>query len=157
MPVDAEVVVSAVAAVIALAALGLTIQQTRLTREHNKLSVRPVLDLGETFRPGQRLGPAQIISGTVWLDGVERSEPFGKPVIDALRDVLSERQSRPSASTFTAGTVLAKDYDAFLLSVDLYDPDIDGEFVELLGRLRIRISYASLYGDEDVVEWWRGR
>jgi len=72
VPVDANAVVSAVAAVIALAALGLTIQQTRMTRAHNRLSVQPVLDFGETYRQGERaglqlrnvgLGPAQILSG----------------------------------------------------------------------------------------------
>jgi hypothetical protein len=42
------------------------------------------------------------------------------------------------------------------LSVDPFDPDHDGEFVDLLGQLRIVIVYASLYGDEDVVDWSRG-
>jgi hypothetical protein len=50
--VDAEAVVAAAAALIALAALGLTIQQTRLARAHNRLSVQPVLVFGESYRRG---------------------------------------------------------------------------------------------------------
>ena len=45
---DANTVVAAVATVVALAALGFTIQQTRLTRAHNRLSVQPVLDFTES-------------------------------------------------------------------------------------------------------------
>ena len=84
---DANTVVAAVATVVALAALGFTIQQTRLTRAHNRLSVQPVLDFTESFRPGERaglrlrnvgLGPARIVSGEVWLDGRRRGEPLGK-------------------------------------------------------------------------------
>jgi hypothetical protein len=162
IPLDANTVVSTVGVVIALAALGLTVHQARLTRAHNRLSVRPVLDFGESFPAGRRaglrlrnvgLGPAEIISGVIWLDGRKRDEPFGRLVIDALRGELSAAQRRPSAATFTPGAVLAKDYDAFLLSVDPFDRAKDNEFVELIGRLRIVITYASLYGDKAVLDW----
>ena len=131
---DANTVVAAVATVVALAALGFTIQQTRLTRAHNRLSVQPVLDFTESFRPGERaglrlrnvgLGAARIVSGEVWLDGRRRGEPLGKPVSDALRDTLGPDQRRPSATSFTPGAVLPTDYDAFLLSVKPYDPATD--------------------------------
>ena len=160
--VDANTVVSTVAAVIALAALAFTIQQTRLTRAHNRLSVQPVLDLGETYRSGERaglrlrnvgLGPARIVSGEMWLDGHRRQEEFGKPVTDAVRDELGNEQRRPSATTFSPGAVLAADHDAFLLSVNPYDPVVDHAFVDLIGRLRIVIVHASLYGEEHVVDW----
>lgn len=100
---DAKTIVSAAAAVIPLAALGLPIHQTRLTRAHNRLSVQPVLDFAESYRRGQRaglrlhnvgLGPARIISGEVWLNGQRRSEPFGRPAIEALRGELSANQRR---------------------------------------------------------------
>lgn len=163
---DANTVVSVVATVVALAALGFTIQQTRVARVHNRLSVRPVLQLAEGFRVGQRagvvlrnvgLGPARIVSGEVWLDGRKCDEPFGKPVIDGLRDELSAGQRRPSAVTFSAGAVLATDYDSFLLSVEPYDRDEDAEFARLIWRLRIVIVYESLYGDRDVLDWSAGR
>ena len=161
---DANVVVSAVAAVIALAALGLTVQQTRLTRAHNRLSVQPVLVFGETYRVGERaglqmrnvgLGPARIVSGEIWLEGRKREEPFGRPVIDALRDPLGPGQRRPSATTFSPGAVLSADYDEFLLGLHAYDPAQDAEFVELLGSVRIRLVYASLYGETHVATWSR--
>ena len=84
--------------------------------------------------------PARIISGQAWLDDHRRPDPFGKPVMDALRDELSVGQRRPSASSFTPGAVLPTDYDAFLLSVDPFDPASDHEFVQFIGRLRIPLS-----------------
>ena len=160
---DANTAAAAVATVVALAALGFTIQQTRLTRAHNRLSVQPVLDFTESFRPGERaglrlrnvgLGPARIVSGEVWLDGRRRGEPLGKPVSDALRDTLQPDQRRPSATSFTPGAVLPTDYDDFLLSVKPYDPATDGR-VDLIGRLRIVLIYASLYGEQSTVDWAR--
>ncbi len=161
---DANTVIAATAAVIALAALGLTVQQARMARAHNRLSVQPVLDFAETYRPGQPaglrlrnvgLGPARIISGEVWINGQRRPEPFGRPVIDATRDELGPDQRRPSASAFTPGGVLPTDYDTFLLSVDPYNPDTDREFVDLIGRLRIIIVYGSLYGEQAILDWTR--
>jgi len=164
LPVDANAVVSAVAAVIALAALGFTVQQTRMTRAHNRLSVQPVLDFRETYRQGERaglqlrnvgLGPAQILSGEVRLGGHTRPEPFGRPVIDALRDEPGIGRRRPSASTFTPGAVLPTDYETFLLSIDAYDKVDDAAFADFIGKLEIVIEYASLYGDKKVVRWSR--
>ena len=163
---DVNTAVAAVAAVIALAALGLTVQQTQLSRAHNRLSVQPVLDFEETYRSGERaglrlrnvgLGPARIVSGEVWLDGRRRDEAFGRPAIDAVRDELGAQQRRPSATTFSPGAVLATDYSAFMLSVHPYDKNNDSAFVDLIGQLRIIIVYASLYGDENVVDWSRGQ
>ena len=92
-------------------------------------------------------------AGEVWLDGRRRDEPFGKPVIDALRDALDPGQRRPSAVTFSEGAVLSTDYEAYLLSVVPYDKVDDAEFADLIGRLRIVIEYASLYGDRAVLDW----
>jgi hypothetical protein len=95
------------------------------------------------------------VSGEVWLDGRRRGEPLGKPVSDALRDTLGPDQRRPSATSFTPGAVLPTDYDAFLLSVKPYDPATDGQFVDLIGRLRIVLVYASLHGEQSTVDWAR--
>ena len=64
-------------------------------------------------------------------------------------------QRRPSATSFTPSAVLPTDYDAFLLSVKPYDPATDGQFVDLIGRLRIVLVYASLYGEQSTVDWAR--
>jgi hypothetical protein len=44
------------AAVIALLSLVVTIVQVRATRTHNRKSVRPVLQIGDTFHRGEQAG-----------------------------------------------------------------------------------------------------
>lgn len=56
---------------------------------------------------------------------------------------------RPAAVTFRK-TILASDYDQFLLSVGPFDRTEHAEFADLLRhRLGLEIHYESLYGGED--------
>ena len=62
-----------------------------------------------------------------------------------LRSKLSVR---PAAVTFRR-TILAADYDQFLLSIDSFDRTEHAEFADLLRhRLGMEIHYESLYGGE---------
>jgi hypothetical protein len=55
---------------------------------------------------------------------------------------------RPAAVTFRR-TILAANYDQFLLSVSPYDRSEHAEFADLLRyRLGLEIHYESLYGGE---------
>jgi hypothetical protein len=119
-------IVAACAAVIALAALRVSVGQTRLTREHNRKSVMPVLQFGSRFREGETaglilrnvgLGPAEIVSSGVYLDG-ELIGEYSRETISRVRDTLEQR---PLATTFRSGAFLATDYNEFLLSMPEYD------------------------------------
>jgi hypothetical protein len=76
--VSAEAVIAECAAVIALLALIVSIEQMRASRMHSRKSVRPVLQFRSGYvKPGLvglslqnvGLGPAVIVRSRVWLDG----------------------------------------------------------------------------------------
>ena len=90
------------------------------------------------------LGPAVITRTVLTLDGELLGE-FGEASVNVLRCKLSVR---PAAVTFRK-TVLAADYDQFLLSVESFDRTEHAEFADLLRhRLGMEVHYESLYGGE---------
>lgn len=156
---DPGTFVATCAAVIALLSLVVTILQVRATQAHNRKSVRPVLQIGNTFHLGEQaglllsnvgLGPARIVSSRLQVDDRVLGE-FCKDSIDQARAEL-QGQRRPRATTFQSGAFLAVDYLRFLLSVDDYDPASDAEFAHLVrDRLTLEFVYESLYGGERFV------
>jgi hypothetical protein len=152
--VDANTVIAICSVVIAVASLGVSAYVAWATREHNRLSVRPLLGLTTTFPVGATaglcltnsgLGPARITSSRLTFDGEDFGE-FNKPNVDEFRRRLDVR---PHATTLGGHPFLDTDYQQFLLSVDPYDPSEHGEFRQLLeGRLRLEIRYESIYGKE---------
>ncbi|GLZ35062.1 hypothetical protein Lesp02_72490 [Lentzea sp. NBRC 105346] len=151
----ASLVTSVAATVIAALALWISYSQARATRLHNRKLVRPVLQMGARFHVSDTaglvlsnvgIGPAVITDSWVELDGT-RVGRFGKAAMDQVRDTLTEW--RPSAATFTTGSILEVGYREFLLRVPDYDSRAHAEFAELLTtRLRLGFRYESLYGDE---------
>jgi hypothetical protein len=153
--VNANTVIAICGVVIAVASLGVSAYVAGATRQHNRLSVRPLLGLTTTFPVGATaglrlsnsgLGPARITSSQLTFRG-ERLGEFSKPHVDELRARLAVR---PHATTLGSGhPFLDTDYQQFLLSVDSYDPSEHREFRELIeSRLRLEIHYESIYGKE---------
>jgi hypothetical protein len=153
--VDANTVIAICGVVIAVASLGVSAYVAWATREHDRLSVRPLLEFTTTFPAGATaglrlsnsgLGPARITSSLLTLDGKPLGA-FSRTHVDDLRDGLDVR---PHATTLGEGQpFLDTDYQQFLLSVDSYDPSQHHEFRELIeGRLRLEIQYESIYGGE---------
>jgi hypothetical protein len=151
---DASVVVAICATVIAVLSLAVSISEARATRRHNRISVRPSLALGVSLPQGGTaglqltnagLGPAAITRTILTLDGESLGE-YSEESVNVLRSKLSVR---PAAVTFRK-TILASDYDQFLLSVRPFDRTEHAEFADLLRhRLGLEIHYESLYGGED--------
>ena len=150
---DASVVVAICATVIAVVSLAVSVYEARATRRHNRISVRPFLELRVGLSQGRMaglqlinagLGPAAITRTVLTLDGEPLGE-FSEASVNVLRGKLSVR---PAAVTFRR-TILAADYDQFLLSVDPFDRTEHAEFADLLRhRLGMEIHYESLYGGE---------
>jgi len=125
---DTSDVIAAASAVIAIASLTVSIYQLTAAMKHNRQSVRPVLQMGSTFRAGSRsglnlvncgLGPAVITGSRVELDG----EYIGEYGEDTVNRIRGDDRPRPSAVTFgtATGTVLPAGYEEMLLSVDHFD------------------------------------
>ncbi|WP_369394676.1 hypothetical protein AB5J72_49615 [Streptomyces sp. CG1] len=152
---NADTVTAICAVVIAVASLIVSVYQTHAMRQHNRHSVRPILQLHRGWPAGGRagirlinsgLGPAVIVESTLTVDD-EVIGPWDRLSADRVRDRLSVR---PSAVTFSQEEVIAIDYEQYLLSVANYDPQNDAEVKDLINRrLTLKIRYESLYGGED--------
>lgn len=144
---NADTVTAICAVVIAVASLGVSIYQARAARQHNRHSVRPMLQLSRSWHVRGRaglhlvnvgLGPALIVKCTLTVDG-NKIGSWQESSVNRMRDNLSVR---PSAVTFNDGMVIATDYDQYLLSVASYDPHTHAEFVHLIDRrLSLKIHY----------------
>lgn len=152
---NADTITAMCAVVIAVASLVVSVYQAHATRQHNRHSVRPILQLHRSWHAGGRagirlinsgLGPAVIVDSTLAVDD-EVIGVWNKPSVDRVRDRLSVR---PSAVTFNQGEVIATDYEEYLLSVASYDPQHHADVADLINRrLTLTIRYESLYGGED--------
>ncbi|MEU7555772.1 hypothetical protein AB0B01_26160 [Streptomyces sp. NPDC044571] len=150
----AETVTAICAVVIAVGSLVVSAYQAHATRQHNRHSVRPILQLHRGWPKGGRagirlvnsgLGPAVIVDSTLAVDG-EVIGSWNAPGVDRVRARLSVR---PSAVTFNEGEVIATDYEQYLLGVADYDPQLHAEVEDLINRrLTLKIRYESLYGGE---------
>lgn len=156
---NASIVVAICATVIAVLSLAVSVDEARATRRHNRITVRPFLelrvDLHQDGKAGLHLinaglGPAAITRTVLSLDGQSLGE-YGEESVNVLRSKLSVH---PSAVTFRK-TLLAADYDQFLLSIRPFDRAEHAEFADLLRhRLGLEIHYESLYGGEDYKTAW---
>jgi hypothetical protein len=124
------------ATVIAVLSLAVSVYQAWVTRRHDRISVRPYLELRVPLQQGRTaglklinagLGPAAITRTILTLDGEPLGE-FGETSVNILRSKLSVG---PHAVTFRK-TILATDYDEFLLSVDNFDRTRHAEFADLI-------------------------
>jgi hypothetical protein len=151
---NASIVVAICATVIAVLSLAVSVDEARATRRHNRITVRPFLELRVGLPQGGKaglqlinagLGPAAITRTVLSLDGQSLGE-YGEESVNVLRSKLSVR---PSSVTFRK-TLLAADYDQFLLNIEPFDRAEHAEFADLLRhRLGLEIHYESLYGGED--------
>lgn len=96
---DANTVIAICGVVIAVASLGVPAYVAWATREHNRLSVRPLPGLTTTFPVGataglrlsnSSLGPARITSSLLTLNGKPLGA-FNRTHVDDLRDGLDVR------------------------------------------------------------------
>jgi hypothetical protein len=147
---DASVIVAICATVIAVVSLAVSVYEARVTRQHNRISVRPFLELRVGMSQGRTaglqlinagLGPAVITGTVLMLDG----RPLGE-FSEASVNVLSGKLSiRPAAVTFRR-TILASGSDQFLLSIAPFD---QAEHAEFADPLRHRL------GDPVRIPLWR--
>jgi hypothetical protein len=154
----ANTVTAICAILIALGSLAVSYAQTHATREHNKKSVRPILEIraSKAFSgpevgikvTNHGLGPAVITTTFAWVDG----NPLGQWDLDALKYVIEGMPKRPSARTLFRGQILAAGETSFLLFMKDYTEGEHHWFWNFVfARFDIEIHYESIYGNEDYV------
>ncbi|MBM7076238.1 hypothetical protein [Micromonospora humida] len=159
---DANSVTAISATVIAVASLCVSIMETRANRRHHHHSVRPLLAFDCFRRSGQLagirvrncgLGPAIIRSTTFYLDGDEVG-PWEKPTVDPLRDTFGKW---PDFTSLRRDVPIPVGQEIVLFAVDDYEPARDADLWRAVThRIRIRVRYGSVYGDERHEAWFEG-
>ncbi|MGI5521452.1 hypothetical protein ACQEUX_10885 [Micromonospora sp. CA-259024] len=159
---DANSITAISATVIAVASLVVSITEARANRRHNFQSVRPLLSLDCLRSDGgltgirirnAGLGPAVIRAATLYLDD-EEVGLWEKAVVDPLRGTFAVW---PNFTSLRRGRPIPVGQELMILAVEDYDPARDGEFwVAVTERIRIRVQYESIYGNEQHQAWFEG-
>ncbi|MFJ5087429.1 hypothetical protein [Streptomyces sp. NPDC088674] len=152
---EAETVIAVAATVVAVGSLWVSWTQTAATREHNRLSVRPVLqfrrfrDSGEDHAgirlSNAGLGPAVITRCEVRIDG----EDFGGWSRRAGARVSELSGRGPLLYSLHPGTVLLAGERVFPSRLVPFDREADAEYWRIVDeRLEMVVHYESVYGGE---------
>jgi len=128
----------------AISALGATIWQARIAREHNRLSVRPVLTLHRNEAEGyielknSGFGPALVQEYEVYLSGTQID-------LSDMSDVLPVEFIAPEIKV---GAAIAA--GASIMLVRVITPH--ASCVEPMQNLNFRVEYQSIYGETRTLE-----
>lgn len=158
---DANTVTAVSATGVAVVSLIVSITEARSAREHNRNSVRPLLELRTVRQPDHLtgiwlfnygLGPAIITGSAVSVDG----QALGSWHEDDINELRNSLPVRPSAVTFRDGQAVPPGYQAALLALRNYDREQHGWFWQLLRqRITLEIRYESLYGEQFTIDFGR--
>jgi hypothetical protein len=146
------------AVIIALASLVVTLMEARAGREHNRHSVRPVLQVvrfrlhGDT-RAGLKirnvgLGPAVIVGTVVQLDG----NAIGAWDRATFTRLIGTNRPVPFFGSLYDGAVIPQGDEQSLIFIDPYREKRHSWFWRLVAyRLNVEVQYESLYGGENFI------
>lgn len=138
------------AEIIASCALVFTTYQAYLSRKHNRISVRPKLAL-QAERNSQNhtgsiiinlsnsgLGPAEINSYTLELDGKEQSFKNSTEALDWIRNLVGIIEQKSAIYSIIPGHVLSINESIIILHLDFMEDGENGW--DLIEKLMNRIS-----------------
>lgn len=155
---NGDTAISLASAIVALAALFVSVWSSWATRRHHRLSVRPHLTLSQKVSANapqveikltnNGLGPAIITSIRAFVDDVE--QPLTRPeyweaIISKLRIVTE----RISGYTTQGDVALRPGGTISLANVDVPENQVDHAALQgELARVRIEVAYKSMYGEK---------
>lgn len=143
-------------AVVAGCALGVTFWQGYLMRQHNRLSVRPMLTTMERYEIKNNLGyvsfelsncgigPA-IIKNFVLLNGDEEVSRNNRKTYDDFLRSRAQELDNVYTGSFVPGSALSVGDKHTLLS---FVCDVEKHDVSFIHRLNLIVDYQSIYQDE---------
>lgn len=154
---DVGSVTAVCAVVIAVLSLAVSIIEARAAREHNRQSVRPLLQFVRKHESGHSwaglvlenvgLGPAIFTGSTVRLDGAD----IGNWDHGAVDLIVGPRQPRPNYAVLRKGRALPAGESISLIFLEDFDASRDEWFWEaLVRRIHIEVRYESIYGGERI-------
>jgi hypothetical protein len=148
--------------IIALTAAAVVATQAWLTREHNRLSVRPHLqthiDTQTNFQESvfyysvelrnNGLGPAIVKKWSVFLDGVEQQLQTREEVDTFIKGLISNFLSLKTRFFGPDEVMRANDSQTILaLKLPLMSTAGHKDFEKQLNRLGLVVEYTSMYGE----------
>lgn len=137
---------------VAGAAMFTAVYSAWATRRHNRLSVKPYLTIAHWASEGEEkwglvlsndgLGPAFIRSYRFYIDGTELRQDPGNRAAD-----VAARLGQPTVNWEYSEPIGAiKPGDEFFLVAAPRDAFLPDTFYTVLKRIRIQMTYASVYG-----------
>ena len=145
------------AVVIAVLSLGVSIIEARAAREHNRQSVRPLLQFTREHTSGHAwaglvlenvgLGPAIVTGSIVRLDGTD----IGNWDHRAVDLIVGPHRPRPSYTVVRTGRVLPAGASIRPIFLEDFDTTRDEWFWEtLVRRIYVEVRYESIYGGKQI-------
>ena len=151
--------------VVALSALGVSIWQGYVMREHNKLSVMPLLYVDKDTREGsdieltvlnQGVGPAIITSFALYCDENQYLFPTTKQYAEILVSLgLDPKQQVFTADIPIEGNVI-KDGSSFSVIKFIgsgQNAELHKQITSVLPRLSLEIVYQSVYQESKMFKY----
>lgn len=143
---------------IAVAALVTAVWSAGATRRHNRLSVKPHLAIATwatdsiqkwgIVLSNDGLGPAVVRSYKIFIDGKEIPPSKWADIAACLGEPVGRWEYAAPVGAIKPGD------ECFLFAVprEVFASE-SGKFYDILKRIRIRVTYASMYGPRDKCEY----
>ncbi|MCG9711838.1 hypothetical protein L1D29_03265 [Shewanella insulae] len=161
---DTSDYIASAAVVIAFCALAVSIWQGYVMRLHQKLSVKPHIDIDYKFFPGKPIeirmlnngvGPAIIKSFKVLYDGKSISENQTDAYLKVLKELKTdtELEFKYEYNFPLKNEALSSGENEYLLQVELvgeYDESATSRAKSSLSRIGFKTEYECMYGNKFV-------
>lgn len=153
--VDGNTTIALCAIGIAVGSLVMSIREFRLSRDHNRRSVQPLLRInrrrnlegteGGLILVNHGLGPAVITGSSVTFDG----QLLGPWTLETFDQIKGDLPLTPKVVTVRPDNVIPAGTNIYLLRLDNFNVVEHAWFWTLItDRLRFEIKYSSIYGDD---------
>lgn len=152
---SSDTIVSLAAIVIAIASIVVTVWQGMESRRHNRLSVRPKLEI--IFESGHDsfgyvlmnngLGPATITGKELFIDGKQMQEA-GFSGYDELLEKLGMKNRKVTYTGIYPGkTIKTNERQDIFRFYRTEKDDLETLLPKIYSRVKIEIKYQSMYGE----------
>lgn len=150
--------------IIALCALVATFWQADLSRRHNRLAVKPHIEIARGFDFNKQeycvnmlnngLGPALVTKIQLLVDGKEVNTQNSEAICDVISKVFHLYNYKQYYSIISGSYMMKPEEEKTFLKVELlsslteFPVTSSDEIIEINSRMEVKISYESMYGEK---------